>query len=183
MPSHRSHLPRLRREFYQGFAIVHWTICLEDRAAGWLDERFHARFREVMVHACSRYCCVNTAYCLMPDHWHLLLAGVHDEADLYRATRFLRKHLAPALTVGTLQKQGYDHVLRQEEREQEAFAGICHYILENPVRAGLCREAAEYAYSGSVIPGYPDLRIHEAGYWELYWRIYNRLTMAEIKVT
>jgi putative transposase len=107
-----------------------------------------------------------------------VLAGVREEADLYLAARFLRKHLEPALTVGTLQKQGYDHVLREEEREQEAFAGICHYILQNPVRAGLAREAAEYAFSGSVIPGYPDLRIYEAGYWDLYWRICHRLTAA-----
>ena len=171
MPAERRHLPRLRREFYQGFAAVHWTFCLKDRATGWRDELFHARFREIMAHACVRHGCVNAAYCLMPDHLHLLLAGIREDADLYLAARFLRKHLEQALRTGCFQKQGYDHVLREAEREKEAFAKVCYYILENPVRAGLCDEAAAYEFSGSVIPGFPDLRIHDAGYWELYWRI------------
>jgi REP element-mobilizing transposase RayT len=135
MSSVRGHLPRLKREFYRGFAAVHWTFCLRDRATGWLDEGLHARFRELMVHACSRYGCVCATYCLMPDHLHLLLVGTREEADLYLAARFLRKHLEPALKIGAFQKQGHDHVLRVEERKKDAFAKVCHYILENPVRA------------------------------------------------
>jgi len=178
MASDRSHLPRLQRGLYQGLAAVHWTICLEDRVTGWLDELFHARFREVMVHACARQGCVCPAYCLMPDHMHLLLAGIREDADLYLAARFLRKHLEPVLAVGRFQKQGFDHVLREEERARDAFAGVCHYVLQNPVREGLCDDASEWRFSGSVIPGFPDLRIHKEGYWELYWRICHRLTTA-----
>ncbi|MFZ4680868.1 MAG: transposase [Terrimicrobiaceae bacterium] len=74
MSASRRNLPRLRRGFYQGLAAVHWTFCIEDRANGWLDELFHARFREVVGHSCSRHGCVCAAYCLMPDHLHVLLA-------------------------------------------------------------------------------------------------------------
>lgn len=114
----------------------------------------------------------------MPDHLHVILSGVEEEADLYLAGRFLRKYLEPALARGKFQKQGYDHVLREEERRDEAFAKICHYILENPVRAGLCSMAPEYDFSGGVIPGFPDLDVHDPDYWELYWRIHHRLTTA-----
>ena len=135
-----------------------------------------------MVHACARHGCVGAAYCLVPDHLHLLLAGVREDADLYLAARFLRKPLEAALRVGWFQKQGYDHDLPEEEKRQDAFAGVCHDILENPVRAGLCEAATEYRFSGSVIPGFPDLRIHNPGYWELSWRICHRLTTAATKM-
>jgi len=42
------YLLRLRREFYQADAFVFWTMSVSHRARGWLDERFHAAFREMM---------------------------------------------------------------------------------------------------------------------------------------
>ena len=171
MPTGQDRLPRLRDEFYRGYASVHWTFGIEERKTGWLDDGFHTRFREVLVHACARHHCACPVYCLMPDHLHLLLLGTSENRDLRLAATFLRKHLALFLAPAEFQKQAYDHVLREEERCREAFVRICHYILENPVRAGLCTAAAEYSWSGAVIPGFPDLRIHEAGYWDLFWRI------------
>ena len=48
------HLPRLAPDFYRSFAVVQWTITLEHRAKGWLDEKFHLRFRELLLHAAWR---------------------------------------------------------------------------------------------------------------------------------
>ena len=48
------HLPRLAPEFYRAFSVVLWTITLEHRATGWLDDLFHARFRELLLHAAAR---------------------------------------------------------------------------------------------------------------------------------
>jgi hypothetical protein len=106
----------------------------------------------------------------MPDHIHLLLLGIREEADLYLAARFLRQHTAPQLVLARYQKQGYDHVLRENERERGAFAAVAYYIAENPVRAGLCAKASEYAYSGCMIPAYPSLDIHAGDFWEGFWR-------------
>jgi len=47
-------LPRLPRAYYQGDAIVHWTLPVFDRATGWLSDSFHALFRELMLHAAAR---------------------------------------------------------------------------------------------------------------------------------
>ncbi len=171
MPSDQQRLPRLRDEFYRGLAAVHWTFGIEDRATGWLSETFHSRFREILTHACARYDCACPVYCLMPDHMHVLLIGTQNDTDARLATIFLRKHLTPSLVPARFQKQAYDHVLREEERKRDAFARTCHYILENPVRAGLCPSSAEYRFSGAMIAGYPDLRVHEENFWELFWRI------------
>ena len=43
------YLPRLPRENYQSDTVVHWTLPLALRGAGWLNEIFHARFREVIT--------------------------------------------------------------------------------------------------------------------------------------
>ncbi len=66
------YLPRLQREHYQGDAVVHWTVPFSHRRQGWLDERFHAGFRELMLHAAAREALLCPTYCLMPDHLHLV---------------------------------------------------------------------------------------------------------------
>jgi hypothetical protein len=48
------YLPRLPHEHYKGDAVVHWTMPMAMRGTGWLNEIFHARFREVMLHASVR---------------------------------------------------------------------------------------------------------------------------------
>ncbi len=49
------YLPRLSREFYEGDAVVHWTMPIALRGTGWLDDMFHARFREIMLHAATTF--------------------------------------------------------------------------------------------------------------------------------
>jgi len=178
MPRLHRHLRRLQPEAYRGLGAVHWTFATHDRVKGWLNAEFHHHFREVLAHGGVRYHCATPIYCLMPDHMHVMLWGFRREADLYTAARFLRKHTSGALLPARYQKQAYDHVLQEKEREQDGFESICFYIAENPVRAKLAASAKDYPFSGSVIPGYPDLRIHEEGYWDLFWKIVHGLMNA-----
>jgi putative transposase len=48
------YLPRLPEEYYQADAVVHWTMPIALRGTGWLNEAFHAHFREIMLHAAAR---------------------------------------------------------------------------------------------------------------------------------
>jgi len=171
----RSHLPRLPSEHYRAHAFVHWTLTIDDRATGWLTSAFHHAWRLTLLHTCARYGLACPAYVLMPDHAHLLLLGLRSDSNQRTAIEFLRKHLRPELAPYDWQKQAHDHVLRDTEREHGAFQATARYILENPVRAGLCANAADYTYVGCCVPGYPDLNLHAADYWDLLWRIHNRL--------
>ncbi len=89
------------------------------------------------------------AYCLMPDHVHLLL-GIGAGRDLTTevgrwkslCTRALRRS---GKAVPMWQRSFYDHALRKEEDVRVA----ARYILENPVRAGIVRRCEEYPLSGS----------------------------------
>jgi REP element-mobilizing transposase RayT len=118
---HPGHLPRLPREYYQGDAMVHWTLTIFDRAKGWLTDALHARFRELLLHAAAREGLFCPAYCLMPDHLHLVWAGLCRDTDQRNGMAFLRTHLEPALAPAKFQPQPHDSVLRQAEREHGAF--------------------------------------------------------------
>jgi len=104
------HLPRLQPEFYQGAAAVHWTLTLFDRGSGWLTGSFHQKFRELLLHVAAREGLFCPAYCLMPDHLHLLWMGLRVDTDQRIGMTFLRTHLKPLLLPHRLQPQAYDHV-------------------------------------------------------------------------
>lgn len=50
----------------------------------------------------------------------------------------------------------------------------CHYVRENPVRAGLTMQERDWKYLGAMVPGYPDFDFHAESFWDDYWKIYNR---------
>jgi REP element-mobilizing transposase RayT len=142
------------------------------RGTGWLDETFHAQFREMMLHTAAREGLFCPVYCLMPDHLHLIWMGLRRNSDQRNGIKYLREHLGPALRPHRFQHQAHDHVLRQEERKRDAFARVCCYILANPVRAGSISESEIWPFVGAVVPGYPKLHPLADDFWPKFWRIY-----------
>jgi len=169
----RFYLPRLAREFYQADAIIHWTLTVAQRHTGWLEEKFHAKFREIMLHAAAREGLFCPTYCLMPDHLHLVWMGLRRESDQINGMKFLREHLAPALSPHRFQHQAHDHVLRAEEREHGAFQKVCGYILDNARAAGLVQRPEAWPYAGAIVPGYPTLHPLAGEFWPLFWKLYE----------
>jgi len=165
-------LPRLPQKYYQGDAVVHWTMSMALRGAGWLNETFHARFREVMLHAAAREGMVCPTYCLMPDHIHLVWMGLRLDSNQRNGMKFLREHLAPALRPQQFQHQAHDHVLREEERKKRAFSKVCFYIIDNARAADLVKRPEDWPYAGAVVPGYPSLHPLKENFWPLFWKLY-----------
>ena len=149
------------------------------RTTGWLNDAFHLRFREHMLHAAAREGLLCPAYCLMPDHIHLVWMGLRPSTDQRNAMAFLRTLLEPGLKTTAFQHQAHDHIMRPEERRRSHFASTCTYILNNPVEAGLVENATEWPYHGCVVPGYPKLHPLEPGYWGKLWRIHMKLLNPE----
>ncbi|MCI0535017.1 MAG: hypothetical protein L0Z50_07300 [Verrucomicrobiales bacterium] len=168
------YLPRLPREYYQADAVVHWTQTTFDRAKGWLNDGFHARFRELMLHAAAREGLFCPIYCLMPDHIHLIWMGLHLDSDQRNGMAFLRTHLEPELRPRKFQSQAEDNVLRQEERKHGASASVCFYILNNPVRAELVTHAQDWPYCGAIRPGYPRSHPLDEDFWPTFWKLYEK---------
>jgi len=175
------HLPRLVPECYRGFAVVQWTLTLERRATGWLDDGFHLHFRELLLHAAAREGLFCPVYVLMPDHLHLLWMGLRIGSDQRNGMKFLRKHLALELarrsTGGVefeLQKQSHDSVLREKNRLRGAFEKSCFYILGNPCRKKLASHPRDWPHLGAVVPGYPFLHPLGDDFWEQFWKLYQQ---------
>lgn len=172
----KKHLPRLSREWYRGRAFVHWTLTTEQREAGWLTAHFHQGWQLMLLHTCARYELVCPAYVLMPDHIHLICLGLNERgSDQSVAIEFLRKETEPQIDPAKWQRQPYDHVLREDEQRPDSFLTVAGYILDNPIRAGLVPRREDWPYKGCCVPGYPRLDVMRMDYWELFWRIYNRL--------
>ena len=147
------YLPRLPREYYQGDAVVHWTMPLANRSAGWLNDLFHARFREVMLHAAAREGLLCPAYCLMPDHIHLVWMGLRRDTDQINGMKFLREHLGKILKPHRFQHQAHDHVLREEQRKRQAFSKVCFYIIDNCRVAGVVKHPEGLGVCGRCSAG------------------------------
>lgn len=166
-------LPRLPRPYYQADAMVHWTLTVFDRATGWLDESFHARFRELLLHTAAREGLLCPAYCLMPDHLHLVWMGLRPDTDQLNGMAFLRTYLEPALAPAKFQPQPHDHVLREGERGCDALVVGLAYDLQNPVRKGLVARPEDWTFAGCVVPGYPKLHPLDVRFEEVFWKVYT----------
>src|SRR5690606_10669291 len=135
--------------------------------------------RELLLHTSARHSLSCPIYCLMPDHAHFLWMGWGEACDQLKAVRFFRRQWLRVLRESgvELQKQGYDHVLDESEKNPDAFEDTCLYIANNPQRAGLVGDWREWEFLGSVIAGYPDLDPRDLeSFWPTFWKIHNRKT-------
>jgi putative transposase len=143
------------------------------RQSGWLNPRFHRDFRELLHRSALRHGVTVPAYCLMPDHMHLMVAGMVTTADQLLWARAFRRALNLRLTPFRLQKQAYDHILRPDESSRDGFASLIHYLGENPVRAGLVAHSLSWIYQGACIPAEPDIDPRRLDFHERWWALWN----------
>jgi hypothetical protein len=149
-------------------------MTIEARATGCLNDLFHARWREALLHALVQHHLLCPVYCLMPDHAHFVWLGGSLGSDQRRAATEFRRITNRLLAPRSWQREAYDHVLREAERKRDAFGAACWYVLENLVRKDLIADWKNYPYSGALVSGYPDLDPRRADFWEVFWKIYNR---------
>jgi len=89
------------------------------------------------------------AYCLMPDHVHLLI-GVPEGFSLSELVRHWKSRCylvrrRSGRREAFWQRGYYDHAVRADEDLRRA----AEYILENPVRAGMVGRPEDYELGGS----------------------------------
>lgn len=127
--------------------IYHVTARGTRGTAIYTDRRDLGRFIELFGHAVERYdwCCA--AYCLMTNHFHLLIEtpqpnlsdGMQRLNALY-AQWFNARHAVE----GHLFERRFHAVLVESEWH---FVELCRYLPLNPVRAGLCTDPGDWPWS------------------------------------
>ncbi|MGB7844780.1 MAG: transposase [Candidatus Acidiferrum sp.] len=110
------------------------------------------------------------AFCLMPDHLHLLAEGAHAHSDLREYIRLFKQHSAFELRKFSRnrlwEKSYYDYVLRPAD----SIESVACYIWWNPVRKHLCAFPREYPFTGSQTI---DWMTHSAAAsdWTAPWKV------------
>lgn len=88
------------------------------------------------------------AYCLMTTHYHLVV-----EAELANLSRGMA-HLNSVYARAFNNRHGrFGHVFADRFssyvlESEEHYAKTIRYVLDNPVRAGMCAEASDWPWSG-----------------------------------
>jgi REP element-mobilizing transposase RayT len=127
--------------------IFHITARGNRRQEIFLDDRDRRRFLAVLDETMSRHGWRCHSYCLMPNHYHLLLET--SAADLSEGMHRINSGYALWFN----RKHGFDGHLFQGRFHSVLLASTWHllelsrYIVLNPVRGGLCRGPAEWRWS------------------------------------
>ena len=145
-----------------GFAYVgrhryFLTFCCRDRLAVFKDAQIAEQTLTQFRHTSTLDRFAILAYCLMPDHAHLLCEGLSGESDFKHFAKmakqrsgglFARTQHAPLWQGGY-----YERVLREEDDVR----ALARYIVNNPVRAGLVESPEAYPFVGSDVWSLTDL--------------------------
>jgi len=146
--------PHLKDFDYLGCYRYFVTICTDRKKNIFANNDYLLeKISEVLAQSAERNYFKVWLYCYMPDHLHLLVEGINDQADLKKFIKDFKQRTGywythkEAHTGNKLWQPGYyEHVLRKEEDTKE----IMLYILNNPVRKGLVESYLDYRYSGSL---------------------------------
>jgi putative transposase len=142
--------PRHPRVDYAGSRVFFVTFCVWDRVRVFATPAAASAMREVLFRYREREWYWILSYCIMPDHVHILMKL---RSSLHHLSRIVAtwKHESMKSIMSTGEKFRwkygyYDRVLRGDEAEFD----VARYVTQNPVRAGIVREADEYQFAGIV---------------------------------
>src|ERR1700690_4042623 len=150
MPTHRKQA-RLPAQSYVGVKSHFVTIWCDLRQNFLANIPTAEMVRDCLLDCARRYGFVVHAYCLMPDHLHLLVLvqGSQSSANLTKFMRIFKSRTAFAFRQCDGQRlwemSYYDHVLRTSD----SLKDVANYIWWNPVRKRLCSSPSGFRFSGS----------------------------------
>ena len=147
MPPHR--LRRLRGFSYAGPNRYSLTFFAFERRPHFENTALALCVRTQILRAATMTGYIVAAYCIMPDHMHLLVETEEGGSSLpdfmKRAKQYSGFHGRKIIGAQVWQDGYFERVLRDTEDTRTAIA----YILNNPVRRGLVENARDYQFSGS----------------------------------
>ena len=143
--------PRLGSFEYAGPWRYFATTCTFQRRPLFLDAPCVQRVSAQFLQTAEVQGCEVLAYCFMPDHAHLLVAGASTDANFPAFMKLAKQRSGfeySRRTGGRLWQEGYyERVLRAGEGTR----GVISYILANPVQAGLVADPIDYPFWGSSV--------------------------------
>ena len=143
--------PRLKNKaiYSQPGTVVHIIIGTVEKQTYFNDMKAGRKLCEIIINTAKEYGNRLYAYCIMPDHVHILV----EASEKLGIIEFV-KHIKGRFRTWCrksgknikLQKSFYDHVLRKDEDVHT----VARYIMGNPVRAGFTERFGDYPFAGSL---------------------------------
>jgi len=125
------------------------TFCTRDRRPVFRDagiaEQTLAQFRRTS--AIERFAVL--AYCMMPDHAHLLVEGECAHSDLKRFVKSAEQRSGGLYARSEHQPLWQSGYYERVLREGDDARALARYVVNNPVGAGLVQSPADYPFIGS----------------------------------
>ena len=142
---------RLENFDYLGPYQYFLTFCVRDRLLVFSDRQVAEQTLMQFRRTATMEHFALLAYCVMPDHAHLLIEGVSSDSDFKRFAK-MAKQRSGGLYARTrhqrLWQDGYFERVLRDDADAREFA---RYVVNNPVRAGLVESPEEYPFVGSDV--------------------------------
>ncbi|NRB79528.1 MAG: transposase [Saccharospirillaceae bacterium] len=143
----------LRIEF--AGALYHITARGNARDDIYIDENDRLIFLDLLANVCDRYNWICHGYCLMDNHYHLLIETV--DANLSKGMKYINGSYTQSFNrnhkrVGHVFQGRFKSILVEQDSH---LLELCRYIVLNPVRAQMVQSAKDWpwsSYRGSVDP-------------------------------
>ncbi len=142
-------MPRRRRTSTTGL-VFHVVNRGAKKSRLFDSDRDYAAFERILAAAVRRFRIALIAYCLMPNHWHLLLSPASDD-ELSRFMHWLttthacRWHIVHGTSGEGAVYQGRFKAIPVSSDHR--FLWVCRYVERNAARAGLVHRAEDWRWS------------------------------------
>ncbi len=162
---------RLATENYRGRRMYFLTLCFEKRKAFGRDRRVALWLIQQLKKFAADFGFFVHAYCVMPDHMHVLVSASSDDSNLMKFVENYKQETGFAAEQRTKERlwqfKYYDRILRNSDSPES----VAWYIWMNPVRNGLCEVPMEYPFLGSFTEvGARMLKGSAAPEWRPPWK-------------
>ena len=147
----RLHPHRLGSDDYLGGQQYFLTICTHKRREYFLDPDTVELVTVQFLRTSDTEDVAILAYCLMPDHFHAVVASKAPTADLARFVRLAKQKPGFLFSSRHQQKLWQESYFDRTLRSDESLPEVIGYVINNPIRAGLARSAEDYPYWGSGV--------------------------------
>ena len=143
---------RLKAGIYQATDLpCSITVCTKNGKGIFSNKLFAAEFLNLLTEHSSLNDIPVYAYCIMPDHVHLLISA-SEKKDIIGFVREIKSSATRMAWKynhrGSIwQTSFYDHFLRKDEDLRQ----VVNYIIQNPVRKGIVTEWKSYPFCGSLV--------------------------------
>ena len=133
-----------------GNTIYHVLNRANNRATIFRTEKEYQHFESLLMEAKELIDVRILAYCIMPNHFHLVLYPRHDkdmsEFMRWLTTTHVRKYRVTTKSIGygALYQGAYKSFIVQEDKH---LVDLIRYVEQNPLRAKLVKRAEDWKYS------------------------------------